>query len=473
MARKGTHRVSLAFNRRDFLRTTVAVPAAAGAAYFAYQKLEGGPMRTVLVGAGKQGREALIRQAPLGYIDYVGFLEPRPSQSDLAWREFADLYGSAGVRRVKHYGKWEEILDDKSVEAVAIATPTPTHARLAIEAMKAGKHVYCEAPMSDGVLSAKAMARIARDTGKILAIGHQRGANPKYREAAQHLLDDTLGEVRYIETLHHVNVVGADPWYPPIPATDESVPATQLGYASVRDMVHWRGGKDSGGMFAEMATQQLDAVRLIVGNRFGLPIAVRGGGDKTLSSRETSHPDHAYLLFEYENDRLAVSWTGISGNASEGQTENVLGTRGTLWIRDAVDLQLAAPPAPPPPGGAPPPKTTGAVAVSVDAASKGVPTMYSAASAGYTAAAKQGGGQTSQGFAESLRQFAECVRGKGNVGCAPEQGVYVLALALAAQKAVEQRKRVVIESDWFKLDSTASPDGKPLDSAVAKEVGRA
>ncbi|HVJ82866.1 MAG TPA: gfo/Idh/MocA family oxidoreductase, partial [Planctomycetia bacterium] len=91
MARTG--RVSLGFNRRDFLRTTVAIPAAAGAVYFGYERLEGGPVRAALVGTGKQGREALIRQSPPGSLTYVAYHDIRPSQAELARREFLDLYG--------------------------------------------------------------------------------------------------------------------------------------------------------------------------------------------------------------------------------------------------------------------------------------------------------------------------------------------------------------------------------------------
>src|SRR5687768_17221859 len=102
MARK-SGRVTLGLNRRDFLRTSVVVPAAAGAGYFAYQRLEGGPVRCALVGTGKHGREALVRQAPVGVIQYVGFCDVRPSQIAQAKREFASVLGVANARRLKQY----------------------------------------------------------------------------------------------------------------------------------------------------------------------------------------------------------------------------------------------------------------------------------------------------------------------------------------------------------------------------------
>jgi predicted dehydrogenase len=468
---RSTSRVSLGFNRRDFLRTTAALPAAAGAGYFAYQRLEGGPVRTVLVGTGKQGREALIRQAPVGVIQYVGFYDVRPSQVELAKKEFTTTLGAPNARRVKQYADWKDVLADKKVEAIVLATPTQTHARLAIDALKAGKHVYCEAPIADGLVNAKAMARVARDQARVLAIGHQRAANAKYLEAAASVRGGSLGEYRYIETFSHQNLLGNDPWAPAIPAEDAAVQATNHGFPSAAELVQWRLARNSGGAFLELAAQQIDALRVLLGDRDALPIAVRGSGNKTLSGRTTEHEDHAYLIFEFPDERLIVTWAGIATNAGEGIGEMILGSRGSLWLLDEKDLQVGSPPAPPPPGGNRPVGDTKTVKVSVDAVQKGAPTMYSAASTGYTAASKGVSSATSVGYSESLKKFAEAVRGRGPVACSPEQAIQTLAVALAAQKAVKQKQRIVIDPDWLKLDSAAAPDGKPVDPSLAREAG--
>jgi predicted dehydrogenase len=470
MARNRGGRVSLGFNRRDFMRTSIAVPAAAGAGYFAYQRLEGGPVRTAIVGTGKHGREALIRQAPVGVIQYTAFCDVRPSQIELAKREFVTTLGTANARRIRQYD-WKALLADREIEAVVLATPTSTHARLAIEAMKAGKHVYCEAPMADGVLNAKAMARVARDHQKTLAIGHQRAASPKYQEAASAVAGGSLGEYRYVETFHHANLTSDDTWSPPVPAEDAAVAATNFGFQSSAELVQWRLSKSSGGVFLEWAAQQMDALRVLIGDHPSLPIAVRGSGQKLLSGRTTDNEDHAYLIFEYPDERLVVTWAGISSNAGEGRGEMILGSRGSLWVLDEQNLQIGSPPTPPPPGGTRPVGDTKTVKVSVDAAMKGAPTMYSAASTGYTAASKGVAVQTSVGYAESLRKFAESVRGRGNVGCSPEQGVQNLVVALAALKAVKEKKRIVIDRDWLKLDNSAAPDGRPADPSLAREAG--
>ena len=159
------------------------------------------------------------------------------------------------------------------------------------------------------------------------------------------------------------------------------------------------------------------------------------------------------------------------GIEAEGCGEMVLGSRGSLWLLDEKDLQVGSPPAPPPPGGNKPASDSKTVKVSVEGASKGAPTMYSAASAGFTAAAKGAAAASSVGYAESLKKFAEAARGRGSPACTAEQAIQVLAVALAAQKAVKSKQRLVVDPDWFKLESSAAPDGPPSDPSLVRESG--
>ena len=63
---------------------------------------------------------------------------------------------------------------EKELDAVLIATPDFWHERHAIDCLKAGKHVYCEKEMSNTLEGARSMVAAARETGKLLQIGHQR-----------------------------------------------------------------------------------------------------------------------------------------------------------------------------------------------------------------------------------------------------------------------------------------------------------
>ena len=75
------------------------------------------------------------------------------------------------------------MLADKDVEMVVIALPLWLHAPIAIEAMKAGKHVFCEKLMAHSVAECKEMCQVARDKNRLLAIGHQRHYSVLYDNA--------------------------------------------------------------------------------------------------------------------------------------------------------------------------------------------------------------------------------------------------------------------------------------------------
>ena len=88
----------------------------------------------------------------------------------------------------------------KELDAVVIATPDFMHAEHTNAALKSGKHVYCEKLMSNTVAGARSMVQTARETKKLLQIGHQRRSNPRYLHARDKIVRDArmLGRITNI-----------------------------------------------------------------------------------------------------------------------------------------------------------------------------------------------------------------------------------------------------------------------------------
>ena len=97
------------------------------------------------------------------------------------------------------------MLDDPDVEMVVIALPLWLHAPIAIQAMNAGKHVFCEKLMAHNITQCKEMVKVARDKNKLLAIGHQRHYSALYDNANYLVQEGHLGEIRHIRALWHRN----------------------------------------------------------------------------------------------------------------------------------------------------------------------------------------------------------------------------------------------------------------------------
>ena len=92
----------------------------------------------------------------------------------------------------------DRVLDDPEVEVVAIATPAVTHARLALRALEAGRHVFVEKPLALSVADAEALVATAAAADRLLLVGHLLVHHPAVRHVAQLLRDGVLGPLRYV-----------------------------------------------------------------------------------------------------------------------------------------------------------------------------------------------------------------------------------------------------------------------------------
>src|SRR5262249_53570767 len=148
-------------------------------------------------------------------IDFIGFCDIRPTQVERAKTEFLNHkdpadgktndYSKADVEKMKQYPSYKEMIEDPDVEVVVIALPLFLHAPVAIEAMKAGKHVFCEKLMAHNISQCKEMIRVARETNRLLAIGHQRHYSALYDNANALVQSGQLGDIRHIRALWHRN----------------------------------------------------------------------------------------------------------------------------------------------------------------------------------------------------------------------------------------------------------------------------
>jgi predicted dehydrogenase len=490
------------FNRRDFLRATAAVPAVAALGY-GYWTVNHRPVKAAIVGTGNEGVQAMIDQSPPGFLEYVAYHDIRPSQITRGRKAFLSLYGSDAGRKVRFYDDWKKLLEDKDVEAVVIATPLWTHAKLTIDALEAGKHVLCEKLMAHNITDAKRMVRAAEKAGKILSIGHQRHYSTLYADAAETIRSGTLGDIRHIRALWHRNnarpVLAADgkptgeyqdSWRPAVPSEDAGVDFKLHGYQSLEELIRWRlFNRTGGGLMAELGSHQLDACGIFIHAASGLkekplPLSVTGAGGKDFFRDNRECADHVYCLFEFpgkgflpnrdsrDNDVVTVSYSSINTNAMEGYGEIVMGTRGSMLIMQEASVaiyeendplkgdrdnakkrwaekQRAA---------------TGAkgVEVAVKPAGGGAATMYSAASLGMAQEAKSvSGGMVSRGYREELEHFAWCIRHPdplNKVRCDGRVALIDAVMAIVATQAVDAGARINFKPEWFDPASDAVPD---------------
>ena len=100
----------------------------------------------------------------------------------------------------KIYSDYRELLEkQKDIDAVLIATPDHTHAVIAMAAMKAGKHVYCQKPLTHDVWEARQLAQAAKQWGVVTQMGNQGHSMEGIRSICEWIWDGAIGEVREVE----------------------------------------------------------------------------------------------------------------------------------------------------------------------------------------------------------------------------------------------------------------------------------
>ncbi|TZE80661.1 Gfo/Idh/MocA family protein [Calorimonas adulescens] len=135
------------------------------------------------------GKIAQVRHIP-EYIDnknckIVGFYDRNLNRSE----EMVKKYGGIA------YGSYQELLENKDIDAVSICVSNNLHAEITIAALKAGKHVLCEKPMATTISDCEAMVKAAEETGKKLLIGHNQRLTPAHRKAKELIKDGLIGDI--------------------------------------------------------------------------------------------------------------------------------------------------------------------------------------------------------------------------------------------------------------------------------------
>ncbi len=213
-------------NRRNFLKTTASASALALTAT-SYAKVAGAndKLRIGFLGVGgrcQQHIDEILKMQKEGKaVVPVAVCDVWDGDPKLGRGQGRGLYPSAkrcGIQEDKNHvtKDYRRILDLKDVDVVSIATPDHWHARMSIDAMKAGKDVYCEKPMTRTIAEAQAVVDAAKETSRVMTVGVQSMADPTWHAAYNYLRSGNIGKVLQGQTSYYRNYIGGQWRYYPL-----------------------------------------------------------------------------------------------------------------------------------------------------------------------------------------------------------------------------------------------------------------
>jgi len=236
----------------------------------------------------------------------------------------------------KKFTRFEELLELKDIDAVVISTPDFSHTPIMIAAMKAGKDVYVEKPMSITIEEANAALDLARKTGRVVQVGTQYRSHGGYRAAAKELATGILGHISRVTAAANFNHARWARRYDDCKKKDVDWPAYLFNRPmrpfDPRLLRCWHLFREfTNGLAGLWMSHYVDIVHLLTSSSYPRSAVSHGGVYVWKDGRE--HTDTFHTLIDYPEGFL-FSWSmGLANSA--GTFFAIYGTEGTLEVGTA------------------------------------------------------------------------------------------------------------------------------------------
>ena len=343
-------------NRRAALRSialgaaAIAVPSTVRAA--GYRSANDRPVFATI---GLRNQGITITSKSLQFADFAALADVDSNVLE------ANLQGveKAQKKRPDGYSDYRKILDRKDIDAVMIATPDHWHTKISVEAMLAGKDVYCEKPLTLTVAEGKLIEKIVKQTGRVFQVGtmQRTESDQRFLKAIAIIRDGRIGTVKKVTC--SIDRMEASPVIPVVAAPEQIDWDMWLGQAPMVDYIKERCHYQfrwwyeySGGKFTDWGAHHVDIATWAIGaDQEGMgPIEIDGtdakhpvefkDGYPTVDDRYNSAHDYA-VKCKYENGiEMIVTSRGDNGILFEGTEGRLFVNRGKITgkpIDDKID----------------------------------------------------------------------------------------------------------------------------------------
>lgn len=258
-----------------------------------------------IVGGGYMGKAHSVAMSAVGAI-FNTRLRPRlvaiAASSPESARKYQAEFGFARAA-----ANWQDLVEDRAVKAVVIASPQETHRQIAEAALALGKPVFCEKPLADTLESARAMVVAADNAGVPNMIGFNYVRTPASQYVRRLLADGAIGRVTWFRVMHEEDFF-ADPNIP----------------------FNWRCNGMASGNMGDLAPHPINAALTLMG-----PIAEVMADVETVHGHRpggvVTNDDHAQIMCRFNNGVMGHIYSSrVATGRKMGYAYDIHGTNGSL-----------------------------------------------------------------------------------------------------------------------------------------------
>ena len=287
-------------------------------------------VRFGIVGVGMEGSSLLQTAIQLRGVECVAAADLYDGRHELA----KEIVGKP-IRTTRRY---KELLDAKDIDAIIVAVPDHWHKQVVVDAVNAGKDVYCEKPMSHSPADGLEMVAAATKTDRIVQIGAQRTSSVLCAKAKELMAKGAIGDLNLIEATYGRNDPTGAWEYPPPPdlspqtldwdtwqGTAPKKPFDPLAFA------RWRCWKEYGtGVAGDLLVHLISGMQFVLGiNQVPTRVSAFGGIYRWKDGRNM--PDVHPVLFEYEGIPVYMR---LSLGCESPEVTRFQGSKGAIELRE-------------------------------------------------------------------------------------------------------------------------------------------
>lgn len=336
-------------------------------------------LKVGIIGAGRIGKvhtESITKYVPNAEVKAIA--DPFMNDATEEWAK------KMGVKEI--YKDYKEILNDKEIEAVLVCSSTDTHSQISLEALQAGKHVFCEKPVDHDLGRIKKVLDEVKVSGKKFQVGFNRRFDHNFKAIKDAVVGGKVGEP------HIIRVTSRDPEAPP------------AEYVKV-----------SGGIFLDMTIHDFDMVRYLSGSEVEEVFAA-GAVLVDPAIGEAGDIDTAIITLKFANGALGVIDNSRRAAYGYDQRAEVFGSKGS--VATANDASSTA-------------------VLSTEEGIVSEKPLYFFLE------------RYMQSFAEEVRQFVEAIINDTEVPVNANDGLQPVLIGLAAKKSLEEGRPVKLSEFQF------------------------